>query len=583
MFEAGRLEKLEAALPELDRHFAAVHRGSEAPGMAFALVVDDATLFSRGYGKTSLDGGRPVTAETVFRVGSVTKPLTALGVLVLVGRGVVELDAPAANYLPELSGVVYPSKDSAALTLRHLLTHTSGLPSSVALPATPSERDILSALSGLRLQGEPGALPPTYSNFAYAVVGALIARVAQTPYEAFMNREVLKPLGMGASFWSQSAVPPQALASAYRFDGEDRPTLVTEHWRLGALGPSGGLYSNLNDLARWTRFELAAHASARAGQTTRANPAVPSSLVRAAHRPSAFFDTRIVDRGNGGNSDLGNIDKGVFASSSALGWWVHRDCDFDDIVIKDGAMMGYSASVLMLPERGVALIGLTNSRRSLNDALKQAARLLLSSGGLSPRRPRPSPKLDERARAVTALFTEFSRGRFDELFNQEFRDQVTEADFREWMSWQQSTLGSCRFEGFSDVRSPSDASWIARCDQGLRKYSMRLTSDERFDQVSSVAILTPKESLLSTVRKALAGEACPPSEPVCEAVLSGVRARQLTLPCNVGPLIDGNGRDVSAFELTCGQQALRLWLRTEADRLKSATINDVHAATRCVK
>src|SRR5690606_27743689 len=96
-----------------DRHFAAVHRGSETPGMAFALVVDDATLFSRGYGKTSLDGARPVTAETVFRVGSVTKPLTALGVLVLVGRGLVELDTPAANYLPELSGIVYPSKDSA--------------------------------------------------------------------------------------------------------------------------------------------------------------------------------------------------------------------------------------------------------------------------------------------------------------------------------------------------------------------------------------------------------------------------------------------------------------------------------------
>lgn len=563
--------------------------------MAFALVVDDAVLFARGYGKTSLDGGRPVTAETVFRVGSVTKPLTALGVLVLVGRGLVELDAPAANYLPELSGVVYPSKDSAPLTLRHMLTHTSGLPMSAPLPATPSDRDILSALSGLRLETEPGALPPSYSNFAYGLVGALIARVAQMPYEAFMNREVLKPLGMGASYWSQSAVPAQALASAYRSDGEGHPTPVSEHWRLGALAPSGGLYSNLNDLARWTRFELAAHASARAGQTTRANPAVPSSLVRAAHRPSAFFDTRTVDRGSGdksgssgksgsgGNSDLGKVDKGVFASSSALGWWVHRDCDFDDIVIKDGAMMGYSATILMLPQRGVALIGLTNSRRSLNDTLKQAARLLLRSGGLSPRRPRPSPKLEERARAVTALFGEFSRARFDELFNQEFRDQVTEADFRQWMNWERTTLGSCRFERFSDVRSPSDASWIARCDHGLRKYFMRLTADDRFDQVSSVAILTPKESLLSTVRKALAGEACPPSEPACEAVLSGVRARQLTLPCNVGPLIDGNGRDVSAFELTCGQQALRLWLRTEADRLESATINDVHAATRCVK
>lgn len=566
-FEPDRLTKIRSALPHVEQLLESRQRESGAPGMAFAVVVDGTTVLERGYGTTKLGGGRPVTPGTVFRVGSVTKPLTALGVLVLASRGLVDLDAPAVTYLPELSGLIYPGRGSAPLTLRHLLTHTSGMPPSVSLRPQPSSQRLLRALRGLRLETEPGELPPRYSNFGFGVVGAIIERVAQLPFERFMQDEVLHPLGMDRSVWVRESVPAALLAAGYRIDAGGRPKLVSRHWRLGALAASGGLYSNLQDLARWVRFELSAYA---AGDSER--EVASSALTRGAHRPAAFFDTRATSTG-------------VFASAAGLGWWVHRDCDFDQIVIKDGATQGYSASVLILPDRGVALVGLSSLKLPLNDTLKQAARVLLASGGLSRRTLRPSPVLERRARELADLFTTWNTQSFNAVFTREFREQVTHADFHEWMSWQRRTLGGCQFGGFVEVRSPNDASWISKCDKGIRRFQMPLADTDagRFDSVASVAIESPGASVMHTVRQALAGGACEPDDPTCSTITQALSARGIAAPCSLASIIDGNGVDVAGLELRCGGRELRLWMKLSEGVLKSAIINDVHAATRCVK
>src|SRR5690606_22634134 len=98
------------------------------PGLAYGVVLDGRLLYSGGFGLADLARGVPADARTVFRVASISKSVTALAVLQLRDAGRLELDAPVARYLSELEEQPLPSADAPAPTLRHLLTHTAGLP-----------------------------------------------------------------------------------------------------------------------------------------------------------------------------------------------------------------------------------------------------------------------------------------------------------------------------------------------------------------------------------------------------------------------------------------------------------------------
>jgi CubicO group peptidase (beta-lactamase class C family) len=119
--------------------------------------VDDELAWFKGYGARDLETKAPVDADTVYNIASITKPFTALAVLRLRDEG--KLDAPAVTYLPELESLVYATSDSVPITLRHLLTGTSGMPNIGPLDAgkvTVSEEDVLASLRGLHIQRAPG-------------------------------------------------------------------------------------------------------------------------------------------------------------------------------------------------------------------------------------------------------------------------------------------------------------------------------------------------------------------------------------------------------------------------------------------
>ncbi|HTV24646.1 MAG TPA: serine hydrolase domain-containing protein, partial [Polyangiaceae bacterium] len=137
----------EQQRPELEKEL----RTLGAPGFAWGLVVDDALVLSGAEGTTRIDGGSPVTAGTLFRIGSITKVFSALALLRLRDAGHLSLDEPVRRWLPEFDAVSYPSADSPLITPRHLLLHRSGLSrlgnftyTDPDHPAT--ERDVLGAL-----------------------------------------------------------------------------------------------------------------------------------------------------------------------------------------------------------------------------------------------------------------------------------------------------------------------------------------------------------------------------------------------------------------------------------------------------
>ncbi len=576
--DPNRRALLDRALSAIEERFAKHFKASGRPAFAFGIVIDGKLALSKGYGVRDLAKGGAVDERTVFRIGSVTKVITALAALKLVDQGKLRLDAPAQDYLPELRRLVYPTRDAPPLTVRQLMTHSSGLPNMGKFDDTRTdrgvtEREVLRSLNGFALAYVPGTAV-RYSNLGFGVLGLVVGRIAGVPFRDFVSRELLRPLSMNASVWDESAVEGGSLARAYAKHG-DSPAPVS-HWRLGASEGSGGMYSSVADLARFVAFGLRA--------TPPRNDADPGPVSRAAvresHRSGQFYDAWLREQS----------PPSVFASGAAMGWWVHSDCNFDQLVIKDGAMEGYASVVAMLPSRGVGVVALGSYPLGMNAVAKEALQLLLDGGGLAKRQHRVAPLFLKRAKAVTELFESYDAGRYKVTFTDAFQGLVPEPTFRTWMKWQADNHGHCKFDRIIDVHTPTDAAWFANCDRGKRRFQMAFASasDRRFDRVRSTSVYAPPPVVMKALNAALALRpkwSLTKCKKVAGAILdcSQLHAALRALPaqCKTGEAVGGDGKKSSSVALNCGQKPYVLLLRLTDGRIKHVRARSKHAADRC--
>jgi CubicO group peptidase (beta-lactamase class C family) len=429
--------KLRAALASERGALEQELRASGAPGFAFGVVVDGELVLATGEGTTVAGAGVPVTPATVFRIGSVTKVFTALSLLALRDEGRMELDAPLSSWLPEVDGVVYPTADSPLLTARHLLLHRSGLPRLGDFDYTkpeqpPSERDVLGALAGVELESVPG-LVDEYSNFGYGLLGVLAGRVAGQPFEAFVSERVLAPLGMSHSVWSPDAVPPELLARPHAV-GKGGALEVVREWSLGSSSGAGGLYSSIEDLARFVAWEL----DAWPASSRRDEPVLARASRRESHALQTVDDVRL-------REEHGQPSARV--AGTGLGWAAYRDCRFELVTWHNGGTEGHRAAIYLLPTRGLGVIVLAN--RDGVDVDGPARRLLarLHDAGVLPEREpsaEPSERWRQQVEAALSLGTRFDAARYESLFVPHFREVVPAELMSQSMSKMQQALGQCR-------------------------------------------------------------------------------------------------------------------------------------------
>jgi len=228
---------------------------SKEPGAAALVRKDGRTVVERGYGAADLRTGRPIDGRTNFRLASVTKQFTAAAVMLLVHDGKLRYEDSLTSLIPGFPAYGH------GVTVRHLLNHTSGLPDyeDLMAPADPSvpveEAQITDAgvLALLEKQGAGRFTPGTrwsYSNSGYVVLGLIVARVSGRSFPEFLRDRIFVPLGMMdtvAHVRGRDEVPRRAYghtkeAGAWR-ETDQSPTSAT-------LG-DGGVYSSLEDLARW--------------------------------------------------------------------------------------------------------------------------------------------------------------------------------------------------------------------------------------------------------------------------------------------------------------------------------------------
>ncbi len=220
------------------------------PGLSIALVDDQRTVWSRGYGRERVDPAVPVTSETVHRVGSVSKLFTDIAVMQLVERGVMDLDAPVSRYVGD---VLPEGGDASRITLRQLMSHRSGLvreppvghyfdSSGTTLAAT------VASLRGTSLVYPPGTRTK-YSNAGIAVVGYALERTQKQPFADYVKRAVLEPMGLAHSAFTPESALARHLAEAVMWSYDSREW-VAPTFGLG-MAPAGSMYTTVDDLARF--------------------------------------------------------------------------------------------------------------------------------------------------------------------------------------------------------------------------------------------------------------------------------------------------------------------------------------------
>ncbi|KAB7743301.1 serine hydrolase [Nostocoides sp. F2B08] len=307
------------------------------PGGAVA-VVSDGRVGATGVGGTG--DGRTTTADTPFVIGSATKSFTALAVMQLVDAGRVDLDAPVRRYVPELE--LSPGEPVDAITVRHLLHHTSGLDDLAGGPLLASAADgtpldTVAELDQARLVSAPGR-HWRYANVNYVLAGLVVERASGLAYGDYVEQRIFEPLQMTDSHAAPTSTPADELSRGHRF-WFGWP-VATEPVRREATLAAGYLVSTAEDLGRYLAMLISGGVSA---DGTRVVSAEGLDLMLT---PAA-------------DATLGPWADGQ-ASSYAMGWFRGGPWG-DDIVFHPGNTPDTTTLLLIAPAQGTAVATVVNA------------------------------------------------------------------------------------------------------------------------------------------------------------------------------------------------------------------------------
>ena len=312
------------------------------PGLSLVIVKDGEVRISRGYGFANLEQQTAMTDRTRVAIGSTTKSMTALAVMQLVEQGKLKLDAPVVTYLPWFK---VDDSSSKTITLRHLLSHTSGLPTSTNFDGDRNPNALeqhVRSLASIKLHRAPGS-GFEYANDGYAVAGLVVQVVSGMPYAEYMTKFVFAPLGMADSTFDLSKAEREGMAQGYikeRSRFVPRPMMVSQ-----GDAPAGTLLTSARDVGRYLNALL------NGGQ-----PVIGARSLEEQWRPQVKMD-------HGGHYGLG---------------WMNLNFDGLEVITHDGSVIVSGSTFVMVPSQRLGVAVLTNfATDHTNEIAKGIATLLL--------------------------------------------------------------------------------------------------------------------------------------------------------------------------------------------------------------
>lgn len=318
------------------------------PGSALLVLENGKPVQIRTEGAADIRTARKIDAKTNFRLASVSKQFTATAVLLLAKDGRLTLDDPAARHLAPLPAW------AAGITVRHLLTHTSGLPDYDAdVPEGTPQLTDADVLAFVRRQPGPLFAPGAqyrYSNTGYALLALIVEAAGGQPFPAFLKARIFKPLGMKHTV-AHVEGRDKVRRRAYGHSRAPGGWKVDDQSQTSAVLGDGGIYSNLEDLARWIR-------------------ALDSCRLLDCQTLEQSWTSARLNDGTPVNYGFG---------------WRLETRDGQPVISHTGETRGFRNALLRYPRKGIAVILLTN--RNEGRPADEAARIASQSGQVRPDLP----------------------------------------------------------------------------------------------------------------------------------------------------------------------------------------------------
>ena len=347
---AARLAAIEKAVEEKLKE-------TGVPGASLVVVKGDQVLLARGFGHRDAARKVPVTPDTLFAIGSCTKAVTAMAAAMSADDGRLSLDDSPKKFLPYFK--LRDAETDAKITLRDLLSHTSGLPGADISWYT----GVLSREEVIRVMAN---VQPTaklrekwqYQNVMFSAAGEAVARAQNSTWEEVVSRRILRPLGMNATVLSAREMQKAADYSlGYELDAETKQARPVPTRDLTNVAPAGSINSNARDMAQWLRLMLGG--SAFAGRRLVSEKGFAELL-----RPQMKLDDK---------TDYG------------LGW-VLTSADGLRLALHTGGIDGFGALVALVPEHKLGVAVLTNvpGTSLRNDTLRAVVRGLVARPAADP-------------------------------------------------------------------------------------------------------------------------------------------------------------------------------------------------------
>jgi len=561
-----RRAKLEAAFPRIEKVFERFLQERRIPGAAFGIVIDGDLAYVKGFGVSNRTSQDPVTPDTVFRIASMTKSFTALSILKLRDEGKLSLEDPVAKWIPEFARFQYPTRDTAPIRIRQLMSHGAGFPEDNPWGDRQLSTDDATLTRWLE-KGLPFSTPPDtsyeYSNYGFALLGRIVSKASGLPYAEYLAKNILAPLGMRATTLEAGTVPANVRAMGYRLrDAEyiEEPSLPH-----GAFGPMGGLLTSGRDLGRYVAF----HLSAFPPRDDEEQGPVRRSSVREMQHPWREFAL---------TSTRSSPDAPLRVRSVAYGYGLNisRDCHFAHIVGHGGGLPGFGSYMIWLPDYGVGMFAMTNlTYAGPTAALVEALEILESTGALKPRELPPSPPLLSTRDAILRLWRNWDDREAGAIAaNNLFLD--TPADVRgQTIAKLKTDMGECQPAGEVQPENLLRGRFRLTCDRGFVDVTFTLapTMPPKVQYLSFVgtksldvnmkAVAEGLASMIgSTSDERLTALAAPTLDVAAVRRAIGA-ARPFHGSCRLGETLGGDGKSHARVRLECDHSPLELAFATD--------------------
>lgn len=366
---AGKPE-VAAALEVFDAWVDWTVRQRDQPGVSIGIVHDQDLIWSKGYGFANLAKRIPATPATAYRIASISKTFTAHALLQLRDAGKLQLDDPITKWIPELE-LAKVNPQSPAITIRHLLTHTGGIPREVDGTYWndmnfPSREAMLPVLSRMGVVSEPDK-EWKYSNVALSLAGYIVEAASGEPYAEYVARHILTPLGMsGTRVIPPTDMPTLAVGYGRRMPG--KPRRIEPFFNGAYMVPASNLASTVEDLAKYASLQF------------RSGPAGGAQILKG----STLAEMQRV-----------HWLKPDWKSGWGLGWGVSRRDDKTRIA-HGGSVPGHRTTISMVPADKFGVIVLTNAEDGqpslyVNQAYAIVAPAIAKATAAPPATPKGDP------------------------------------------------------------------------------------------------------------------------------------------------------------------------------------------------